>query len=122
MADVQCGTFELVERDAMTGNLRWRAPLTPAPDAEWRAAFDELQAVERAIGNTAVGRIDGGVIQFVVPEVASEATAGVIRRCVAKTNPEAATRQAARRAQGEAQKRQADEEWRRVREKFGRGI
>src|SRR2546422_7941949 len=108
MADVQCGKFELVRRDPQTGNLRFRARLTPAPSSYWTAVFHEYQATERGLGNLAVARIfKEDVIEFDVPDAGAKAAAEVIRRCVERTNPEAAKRQAARQRLSEAQQRQA---------------
>jgi hypothetical protein len=122
MANVQCGKFELVQRDPQTGNLTFRAKLTPPPNAQWTALFHEYQGTERGVGNLAVARIEGDVIEFKVPESASEAAASVIRRCVQKTNPEAAKHEAAQQKQSEAWKKEVEDEWKRVREKFRNGI
>jgi hypothetical protein len=123
MADVQCGKFELVRRDPQSGNLRFRAKLTPAPSAYWTAVFNEFEASERGLGNLAVARIfKEDVIEFDVPEAGSKAAAEVIRRCVDRTNPEAAKRQAARQRLGEAQQRQVDDEWKRVKDKYRDGL
>jgi hypothetical protein len=122
MADVQCGKFELVRQDLQTGNLTFRAKLTPPPTAQWTAVFHEYQGTERGVGNLAVARIEGDVIEFEVPESSSEAAASVIRRCVQRTNPEAAKRQAAQQKQSEAWKKRVEDELKRVREKFRNGI
>jgi hypothetical protein len=123
MADVQCGKFELVRRDPQSGNLKFRAKLTPAPSAYWTAVFHEFEASERGRGNLAVARIfKEDVIEFDVPEAGSKAAAEVIRRCVERTNPEATKRQAARQRLGEAQQRQVDDEWTRVKDKYRDGL
>jgi hypothetical protein len=123
MADVQCGKFELVHRDPQSGNLRFRAKLTPAPSAHWTAVFYEFQASERELGNLAVARIfKDDVIEFDVPEAGSKAAAAVIRRCVEMANPEATKREAARQRLSEAQQRQVDDEWKRVRDKYRDGL
>jgi hypothetical protein len=123
MADVQCGKFELVRRDPQSGNLKFRAKLTPAPSAYWTAVFHEFEASERGLGNLAVARIfKEDVIEFDVPEAGSKAAAEVIRRCVERTNPEATKRQAARQRLGEAQQRQVDAEWNRVKDKYRDGL
>ena len=122
-ADIQCGKFELVRRDPQSGNLKFRAKLTPAPSAHWTAVFHEFEASERGLGNLAVARIfKDDVIEFVVPEAGSKAAAEVIRRCVERTNPEATKRQAARQRLGEAQQRQVDDEWNRVKDKYRDGL
>lgn len=124
MADVQCGKFELIRRHPQTGYLTFRARLTPAPMAQsqWMAVFHEYQAIERGLGNLVVARIEGGVIEFEAAEVGSKAAAEVIRRCVDRTNPEAAKRQAARQKQSEAQQKQVDDEWTRVQDEFRDGL
>ncbi len=122
MADVQCGKFELIQQDPATGNLTFRARLTSAPSAQWTAVFHEHQATEQAIGNPTVVRIEGDVIEFVASELSAKAAAEVIRRCVERTNPEAAKREAARQRQSEAQQKQADEERKRLKEKFRNGL
>ncbi len=131
MADVQCGKFELIRQNPQliirrdqnqTGNLTFRARLIPAPSDQWTTVFHEYQATECGLGNLAVARIEGDVIEFEVSEAGSQAAAEVIRRCVDRTNPEAAKRQAARQKQHEAQQKQVDEEWRRLQDKFRDGL
>jgi hypothetical protein len=122
MADVQCGKFEYMGSDPQTGEVKFRGRLTPAPTPQWVAVFNEYQAVERGLGNTAVASISGDVIEFEVPEPFAEATASVVRRCVERANPEAAKRQAARDQQTEARVKQAADESQRLRDKFGKGL
>jgi len=123
MADVRCEKFELVRRDPQSGNLRFRAKLIPAPGAYWTTVFHEFQASERGLGNLAVARIfKEDVIEFDVPEAGSRAAAEVIRRCVERTNPEATKRQAVRQRLSEAQQRQVDDEWKRVRNEYRDGL
>jgi hypothetical protein len=119
---ILCGTFDFVWQDLQTGHLTFRAKLTLPPSDQWTAVFQEYQGTERAVGNRAVERIKGDVIEFEVPESASEAAASVIRRGVQRTNSEAAKRQAAQQEQSETWKRQVEDELKRVREKFRNGI
>src|SRR4029453_8624225 len=78
---------------------------------------------ERGPVNPACARIfKDDVIEFDVPEAGSKAAAEVIRRCVDRTNPEAAKRQAARQRLGEAQQRQGDDEGKRVKDKYRDGL
>jgi hypothetical protein len=115
---VRAGTARPAERKS-----EFRAKLTPAPSAYWTAVFHEFEASERGLGNLAVARIfKEDVIEFDVPEAGSKAAAEVIRRCVDRTNPEAAKRQAARQRLGEAQQRQVDDEWKRVKDKYRDGL
>jgi hypothetical protein len=122
MADVQCGTFDYMGQSPYTGNVQFRSRLTPAPDRGWIAVFQEYQRSERELGNTAVATIKGDKIEYEVPESAAEATASVVRRCIERTNPEAAKRKAERDRQvAELEKRAADEQ-QRLKDKFGKGL
>jgi hypothetical protein len=84
--------------------------------------FHEYQTTERALGNPAVACVEGDVIEFEVPEVLAEAAAKVIRRCIERTNPEAAKRETARQQQQEAQQRQMEAEEKRLKNKFRGGL
>ncbi len=84
--------------------------------------FQEYQATECALGNLAVARTEGDVVEFDVPEAGAKAAADVIRRCIEKTTAEAAQRQAARQKQTEAQQKQVDDEWKRVQDQFRDGL
>ena len=122
MADIECGQFTLEGQDPQTGNLTFRAKLTPATSAQWTAVFHEYQAKERAIGNTAVACIKGDVIEFEVPDALAHATALVVRRCIKKTNPETVRRERDRQQQSDAQKKQVNDEWKRVKDKYHDGL
>ena len=122
MADVQCGKFELIRQDPETGSLTFRAKLIPAPSAQWSNVFDEYQASERALGNLAVARIRGDVIEFEATDNGAKAAAEVIRRCVERTNPEAAKRQAAQQKQSDTRQKEIEGEWNRVKNTFRDGF
>ena len=64
MADVQCGKFEYMGSDPQTGEVKFRGRLTPAPTPQWVAVFNEYQAVERGLGNTAVASISGRPVRI----------------------------------------------------------
>jgi hypothetical protein len=122
VASVQCGKFAFGDYDPQTGNLTFRATLTPAPDDGWVRVFQEYQATERAIGNPARARIQGDAIEFEVPEALAEAAAECVRRCIEKTNQEVATRQARRKRMTEDDQRRVEAERRRLQEKFRDGL
>ena len=96
--------------------------LNAVPSEQWTVVFHEYQRTECTLGNLAVARINNDVIEFEVPEDFAKAAAEVARRCIQKTNSEAAKREAARKQDHEIQQSQIEADEKRLKDKFYGGL